>query len=101
MKNKILMLVIILFVPSSFVFSMSVTTIKSFNAFAICKEMKDPNVSCGEQYNTKSNIGTAPATADNTTGASANTPEEEDEEENGLSSFGSFAQDTLFDDTDY
>jgi hypothetical protein len=112
------MIAIMLFIPSSFMFSISVTTISSLDAFAICKEMKDPNVSCDEQYNTRSNLGTTSAISDNTTdtatdtmdeeiaresstcfGISCESEEEEEEEEDiYLSNHDTFTQGTLLED---
>jgi hypothetical protein len=43
--------------------------------YALCSEITDPNVSCDEQYNSRSNVETTTSTT---------TTEEEEEEENSL-----------------
>ncbi|MDQ4073015.1 MAG: hypothetical protein M3162_01785 [Thermoproteota archaeon] len=120
MNDKILMIAIMVVIPSSFIFSLFVTTISSLDAFAICNEMKEPNVSCDEQYNTRSNMGTSSAISDNTTDTSTEAMDEEipsesspcfgttceleEEEENvdgGLSNHDTYTQGTLFEDTGY
>ncbi len=79
MKHASLLMISLLIVPSSLMFSISGLVLSpNPTVYATCNEITDPNVVCNEQHNTRSNTLTT-TTSSNTT-ASNNDISEEDPE---------------------
>lgn len=79
MKSTTLIVMLILIIPSSLIFSMSSFIVSpNQSALAACNEVTDPNVVCNEQHNSRSNTYTT-TTSSNTTTSYTDDIEEEPE----------------------
>ncbi len=77
MKSTTLIVILILIIPSSLMFSMSSFIVSpNQNALAACNEITDPNVVCKEQHNSRSNTYTTTTSSDTTTSSTDDIEEE-------------------------
>ena len=79
MKPTSLLMISLLLVPSSLMFSLSGMVLSpNPTVYATCNEVTDPNVVCNEQHNTRSNTLTT-TTSSNTTTSNTDISEEDQE----------------------
>jgi hypothetical protein len=79
MKPTSLLMISLLMVPSSLMFSVSGLVLSpNPTVYATCNEITDPNVVCNEQHNTRSNTLTT-TTSSNTTTSNTDISEEDPE----------------------
>ena len=79
MKPTSLIIISLLIIPSSLMFSISGLVLSpNHTVYATCNEIADPNVVCNEQHNTRSNTLTT-TTSSNTTSSSTDISEEDAE----------------------
>jgi hypothetical protein len=79
MKPTSLLMISLLIVPSSLMFSVSGLVLSPNSiVYATCNEITDPNVVCNEQHNSRSNVLTT-TTSSNTTTSNTDIREEDPE----------------------
>ena len=79
MKPASLLMISLLIIPSSLMFSISgLVSSPNHTVYATCNEISDPNVVCNEQHNTRSNTLTT-TTSSNSTTSSTDISEEDSE----------------------
>ncbi|TVP40756.1 hypothetical protein [Candidatus Nitrosocosmicus arcticus] len=82
MKSTTLMVMLILIIPSSLIFSLSSFIVSpNQSALAACNETTDLNVVCNEQHNSRSNTYTTTTSSNTTT---SNTVDSDEELESAL-----------------